>query len=168
MRRTLGETKPHTQPPCKVGINDQASRLSHPFRVAMMMRPQFPRVRRGRRPWAMLFNSFGVKQLQPRRFWNYRISLFRVFVIGLRHYPSFAGTFVNRHQVRRHNMFADLYIRQNAGVPGPIFTGKNGTVQNRATTVAASFPTCRLWAICGRWFISGRIPSCKLPDFSLP
>ncbi len=44
----------------------------------------------------------------------------------LGHYPSFAGTFVNRHQAKRCKMCDDLNIRQNAGVAGPIFTGKNG------------------------------------------
>ena len=50
----------------------------------------------------------------------------------LRHYPSFAGTFVNRHPLPRYKMCDDLHIRQNAGVADPFFTGKNGNGSREA------------------------------------
>ncbi len=44
----------------------------------------------------------------------------------LRYYLSFAGTFANRHPLPRHKMCDAWNIRQNAGVAGIVFSGKNG------------------------------------------
>ena len=79
----------------------------------------------------------------------------------LRHYPSFAGTFVNRHPLPRYKMCADLHIRQNAGVANPFFTGKNGngeTVANTMTndyTALAASSSSTMFSTC---FVNGSRP----------
>ena len=61
MRRTLGMIDPHHSYPAGVA-QDAETPLCHPFRVGLNRGDSFSQGAPQRRPWAPLFNAFGVQE----------------------------------------------------------------------------------------------------------